>query len=54
MIIVTSREIPEIAGGSRTIFIFNMFRIADGKLVEHWDALPSAMTQPPAGGSGQR
>lgn len=50
VILVTSRDMPSPTGGTRPAFIFNMFRVAKGKLVEHWDALPSAMTQPPVGG----
>lgn len=53
VIIVTSRDIPTPAGGINPVYIFNMFRVANGKLAEHWDALPSAMTQPPAA-PGQR
>jgi predicted SnoaL-like aldol condensation-catalyzing enzyme len=42
--IVTSRELPDGAGGTRPVFIFNLFRIKDGRLAEHWDALPAALT----------
>jgi len=51
---VTSREAPNPAGGAREVFIFNMFRIANGQLAEHWDALPAALMGPPPGGPGQR
>jgi len=42
--IVTSREVPNGAGATRPVFIFNLFRIKDGRLAEHWDALPAALT----------
>jgi predicted SnoaL-like aldol condensation-catalyzing enzyme len=42
--IVTSREVPNGAGGTRPVFIFNLFRIEAGRLAEHWDALPAALT----------
>ena len=53
VIIVTSRDIPNPAGGTRPVFIFNLFRIVNGKLAEHWDALPSGL-MPPPGASGPR
>ncbi|EIZ79427.1 hypothetical protein WSK_1991 [Novosphingobium sp. Rr 2-17] len=49
VILVTSRDIPTATGSTRPVFIFNMFRIAGGKLAEHWDALPSAISGPPPG-----
>lgn len=54
VILVTSRELPDPAGGTREAFIFNMFRIADGKLAEHWDALPASLTGPPPAGPPPR
>jgi predicted SnoaL-like aldol condensation-catalyzing enzyme len=35
---VTSRTITDSSGKANETFIFNMFRVKDGKLVEHWDA----------------
>jgi predicted SnoaL-like aldol condensation-catalyzing enzyme len=35
---VTSRNITDSSGKVNETFIFNMFRVKDGKLVEHWDA----------------
>ncbi|EIZ79584.1 hypothetical protein WSK_1817 [Novosphingobium sp. Rr 2-17] len=54
VIIIASRDVPDVGGGTRPVFIFNMFRIEGGKLAEHWDALPSAMTKPPSDGTGQQ
>ncbi len=35
---VTSRTIPDRDGKPRETIIFNMFRVKNGKLIEHWDA----------------
>jgi len=35
---VTSRTITDSTGKVNDTIIFNMFRVKDGKLVEHWDA----------------
>ena len=35
---VTSRSITDSTGKANDTIIFNMFRVKDGKLVEHWDA----------------
>ena len=35
-------------GEVKPSYIFNMFRVKDGKLVEHWDVSPG-MASPPAG-----
>ena len=45
--LVTRQELPHPhhAGRSYTITWFNQFRIADGRVVEHWDA--SAPDDPP-------
>ncbi|WP_408591014.1 hypothetical protein [Novosphingobium sp.] len=38
---VTSREMPDPASGKiKQLVIFNMFRLAKGRLIEHWDSLP--------------
>jgi len=49
---VTSRDLPDPATGApKPTLIWNMFRVQDGKLAEHWDAVPGApMGQPPAPG----
>jgi len=45
---VTSRDLPDPAtGGTKPALIWNMFRVQNGKLAEHWDALPAALTGPP-------
>jgi hypothetical protein len=45
----TKRELPDGKDGQPAVaYIFNMFRIHDGKLAEHWDA--GAATPPPGGG----
>ena len=45
-----SREMPDPATGKlKSSFIFNMFRVRDGKLVEHWDVSPGAAPATPAG-----
>jgi predicted SnoaL-like aldol condensation-catalyzing enzyme len=35
---VTSRSMP----GGKDAYIFNMFRVQDGRLAEHWDATSGA------------
>lgn len=47
---VTSRIRPDPAtGGSKTVYIWNMFRIEKGMLAEHWDSVnPADFAQPPA------
>ena len=47
---VTSRTMPDPAtGGTKPVYIWNMFRIEKGMLAEHWDsAMPSSMRQPSA------
>jgi predicted SnoaL-like aldol condensation-catalyzing enzyme len=41
---VTSREVPDSAtGGTKPAFIWNMFRIENGQLAEHWDAVPTSI-----------
>lgn len=38
---VTSRDFPDpTAGTAKPVLIWNMFRIENGMLAEHWDALP--------------
>jgi predicted SnoaL-like aldol condensation-catalyzing enzyme len=47
---VSSRTMPPAPGAEASpTFIFNMFRIQNGKLAEHWDASSGpAMGPPPA------
>ena len=44
---VTSRSIPDATGKANQTIIFNMFRVKDGKLVEHWDAF-GVPSEPPS------
>jgi predicted SnoaL-like aldol condensation-catalyzing enzyme len=44
---VTSRDMPDPAtGGTKPAIIWNMFRIENGQLAEHWDALPPSIRPP--------
>jgi predicted SnoaL-like aldol condensation-catalyzing enzyme len=54
VMMLTSRDMPDSATGRvKPVYIFNMFRLKRGKLVEHWDItpLPPAPASPgaPAG-----
>jgi predicted SnoaL-like aldol condensation-catalyzing enzyme len=49
VMLLTSREQRDPATGqTKPSYVFNMFRVKDGKLVEHWDV----RAPPPAGGPG--
>ena len=48
---VTSRTITDSTGKVNDTIIFNMFRVKDGKLAEHWDVSPG-MGPPPSGAPG--
>ncbi|EIZ79922.1 hypothetical protein WSK_1517 [Novosphingobium sp. Rr 2-17] len=52
VMLLTSRQLPSPSGAPKTAFIFNMFRVEGGQLVEHWDVMPAEMTGPPPGGAG--
>ncbi len=43
VMLLTSREQPDpVSGLVKPVYVFNMFRVKDGKLVEHWDVMPGA------------
>ncbi len=54
VMILTSREAPDPAtGATKTSYVFNMYRVRDGKLSEHWD-IGGAPSGPPNGnGTGR-
>jgi predicted SnoaL-like aldol condensation-catalyzing enzyme len=46
---VTSRDVPDPAtGGTKPAVIWNMFRIQNGQLAEHWDVVPGSIRPPSA------
>ncbi len=48
VMLLTSRDQPDPATGKmKPSYIFNMFRVKDGKLVEHWDVSPGMGGPPP-------
>jgi predicted SnoaL-like aldol condensation-catalyzing enzyme len=48
--LLTSREQPDpVTGELKPSYIFNMFVVKDGKLVEHWDVSPARPPAPPGG-----
>ncbi len=52
VMLLTSRENTSGGGGPESrLYIFNMFRVQDGKLAEHWDVSPAAPAGPPAPGA---
>ena len=49
--LLLEREMIDPAGETHPIFIFNMFRVKDGKLTEHWE-VAGAMGPPPGADGG--
>jgi predicted SnoaL-like aldol condensation-catalyzing enzyme len=50
VMLLTSREQRDPATGElKRAYVFNMFRVKDGKLVEHWDVMPAGVGPPPGG-----
>jgi predicted SnoaL-like aldol condensation-catalyzing enzyme len=46
---VTSRELPDpVTHAPKPTLVWNMFRIENGQLAEHWDSLPN-FGAPPGG-----
>jgi predicted SnoaL-like aldol condensation-catalyzing enzyme len=51
VMLLTSREQRDpVTGAMKPSYVFNMFRVKDGKLVEHWDVMPGGMPPPPPPG----
>lgn len=50
VMLLTSRDQPDpVTGELKPSYIFNMFVVKDGKLVEHWDVSPGRAPAPPGG-----
>jgi predicted SnoaL-like aldol condensation-catalyzing enzyme len=56
VMLLTSRMLPDPATGAlKRTYVFNMFLLKDGKLVDHWDVMPPGVGPPPPGaGAAQR
>ena len=53
VMLLTSRDYRDPATGElKPTYVFNMFRVKDGKLVEHWDVMPQGVGPPPGGPGG--
>ena len=50
---VTSRSITDSEGKPNETIIFNMFRVKNGKLIEHWDAF-GVPAEPPSNSSAPK
>jgi predicted SnoaL-like aldol condensation-catalyzing enzyme len=50
---VTGRDLPGLNGGPpQSLFIFNLFRVQNGRLAEHWDGSSGGSMNPPGMGGG--
>jgi predicted SnoaL-like aldol condensation-catalyzing enzyme len=47
VMLLTQRPAPS----GKKAYLFNMYRVQDGKLTEHWDVLPAEFTMPPPAGA---
>jgi predicted SnoaL-like aldol condensation-catalyzing enzyme len=48
VMMLTAREMPDPATGqAKPAYIFNMFRVKNGQLTEHWDIMPTPAGPPP-------
>jgi predicted SnoaL-like aldol condensation-catalyzing enzyme len=53
VMLLTSRDLRDpVTGETKPSYVFNMFRVKDGKLVEHWDVAAGGMGPPASGGPG--
>ena len=53
VMLLTSRDQRDPATGqTKPSYVFNMFRVKDGKLVEHWDIRPTSAAGGPGGPGG--
>lgn len=53
VMLLTSRDQRDpVTGELKPSYVFNMFRVKDGKLVEHWDVMPGGAGPPPGGPGG--
>jgi predicted SnoaL-like aldol condensation-catalyzing enzyme len=53
VMMLTVRDFPDPATGQKkSTYIFNMFRVRNGMLVEHWDISPQPPGPPPPGMPG--
>lgn len=48
VMMLTARDMPDLASGAvKPAYIFNMFRVKNHRLVEHWDVSPALPGGPP-------
>ena len=53
VMLLTSRELPDPATGAlKRTYVFNMFLVKDGKLLEHWDIMQPGSAPPSGGAAG--
>jgi predicted SnoaL-like aldol condensation-catalyzing enzyme len=50
VMLLLQRDMVDAAGVTHANFIFNLFRVKDGKLTEHWDGASGGMGPPPGAG----